>query len=254
MLVLVIDWDETATVKDTTSLVAEMAYLRKRPTAAAVSFTHYVDLYAVELARYARTAPNRTSLASELEYQEGIAEVETYSILAIENDGIFRGLTPADLVAPASEVVLRQPFLEFVSELRDTPLCILSVNWCRSLIKEVLDINEISAAGVYANDLEVVDGITTGYIVGGIHSGIDKARKLREIRAQYPDKRLVYIGDSGTDIISIYEADVGIMLRGGLGVDTLRRIANVERLPSLVSFAPGEYVASWEEVSKVWFS
>lgn len=252
MLILVIDWDETATVKDTTSLVAEVAYLRKHPTAAALPFSHYVDLYAVGLARYARTAPDRTSLASELQYQEGISDVELSSIRAIENGGVFRGLTAQDLVAPAAKVVLRQSFLDFVSQLRDTPLFILSVNWCRSLIKAVLDINGISASGVYANDLEVVDGITTGNIVGGIHSGVDKAQKLHEIQAQYPDNKLVYIGDSGTDIICIYEADVGIMLRGGLGVESLRKVANLEKLPTLVEFTPGMYEASWEEVTNAW--
>lgn len=259
--VLVTDWDETATVKDTTALVALVAY--SYATDNIPPFSHFVDIYLNASREYnascATTCGARDTVDRELEYQRGMKAVEWASIGALEKSKLFQGLLLSAFADRASDVELSPSFIDFVRELRaeDVPVIVLSVNWSRTLIQAALRLHGIEHVTVLANDLEVVDGITTGNFdrTIDIRTGLDKLEKIETIRQVHPDAALVYVGDSSTDVLATLAADTGIVISGGSGKRYYKSLyGELKSLQTYRKLRAGVYEGTWEELRKVWFN
>lgn len=252
--VLVADWDETITVRDTTTLVADVAYDHKGQLP---PFSNYFKIYTDALAaydsRYIAEHGADGTLQNEILYQKGLKAVEMASISAIVDDGIFSGLTRSDFVEKAAQIDLRPGFVEFAKKLRlqGTSIYILSINWSKTMIDATLHRHGVEGCIVLANDLEVNhEGITTGrFELPEIRTGYDKMVELDKIRHAYAHSSIVYVGDSRGDILPLETADTGVIITGGRATSNFGNVAKVNAGGQLQA---GIYEGEWHELDAVW--
>lgn len=246
--VLVCDWDETITVKDTTALMAQTAYINKQGLPA---FDRFVRIHtAAALALGAKNWP-RISIADEIAYQRHARPVEMASIDAIERAQIFRGLTHAQFAAQALQIDLRPGFEAAMVLVKASrcPIYILSVNWSTTLIEATLALHGITGIEVIANELEVDSlGVTTGRFDHRreIRTGADKMDELNRIRRANKGCTIVYIGDSSGDVLPLRVADTGVVMRGGRASD------HFVPLGPLQNMLPGVFEGDWYDIARAW--
>lgn len=253
--VLVTDWDETVTVKDTTLLVAQAAYRHKKGLP---EFSNFTKIYLEAYAKFnEKNNGIRNTVAKEIEFQQCMKAVEMTSISAIEECSIFEGLTLLQFAELAGEVQIRPHFMAFARNITSAgvPVYILSVNWSRTLIEATLALHGVSGVKVLANDFQVHEGYTTGVFDGiDIRTGFDKSVKLREIKECHKHLDVVYVGDSLGDVLPLIEADVGIVITGGRATELVENFGSpVELLQSsMQSLKGGVYGGDWEEIATAW--
>lgn len=252
--VLVTDWDESATLRDTTMLVAKVAYENKKNLPAFLVFSNiYLDACKAyeESVHY-----ERDCIENEIKYQEGMESVEMSSIAAIEQCGLFLGLRLSQFADKASEVVLRPGFVEFVKAVRheNEPTYVLSVNWSKTLIEATLAMHGVLGVIVLANDFQTdVGGLTTGrFCDPAIRTGADKWVHLKAIKSANPGTSVVYVGDSSGDVLPLLEADIGVVIDGGRAVSTLQKLRTVEPIHGTRELSNTVYLGGWEDLHEAW--
>ncbi|KAI9204000.1 uncharacterized protein BJ171DRAFT_582377 [Polychytrium aggregatum] len=275
-LVLVLDYDETVTSRDTLALLARWARadsLAIPPEAVSnhpdLSGWHaVVDAYLADLAGCKARQQQQQHFGTHVtldDYIGATREVDQRSILRVSASrvlaGINRSLIRSKVECLAASTRDRsgadgdsdgdgrhsfvQPgFSSFVQAFdRHFPesIYVLSLNWSKDLIQATLSQCGISVASdrILSNDLEFtspLEGpasqISTGTIVGDIHNGVDKARKLKElIAAKGLGTTVVYIGDSAflglssSDLPCAIAADIGILIRRSSALDVCERFS-----------------------------
>lgn len=214
---IVADWDETITTKDTIALLAEAAYAAKPDYSP--PFSHFVDIYMQALLLYDRRSHPRTTLAAERQYQEGLPPVEMASIEEIERLRLFEGVRREQFVRVGKKVQLKDGFLRFCSHCnaQGIPVVVLSINWSRYFIAQCLKQHGVENVVVVSNELEFQDDVCTGLFDKkvSIRTGIDKESQVQQLRNQWENRLLWYIGDSSTDLFALLESDVGVVIDGG---------------------------------------
>lgn len=250
--VVVMDWDETITKKDTTALVAQTAY---RCKSGLIDFSHYTKIYMDAYNMYLAKWLERNTIEQEIEFQRGLKEVEMTLISAIQKDGLFKGLTRSDLAESAKAVEIQPGFVDFVKKVQgDTPLYILSVNWSRTLIESALLRAGITGITVLANELEFIGDRSTGYFdkTMDIRTGCDKIEELRRIKKEH-GKLIIYVGDSSGDVLPLIEADTGIVIQGGRARKYIEAaghaVGDIDEKKGIVG---GIYEASWKQLQNLW--
>ena len=222
--VLVTDWDETVTEQDTMAVLAEAAYLHKEdfePT-----WDYFGDHYFKDYRKYSDNFERpRTSLDAETHFLKGLKEVELSSVRRVEGSKLFANVPEEAIRAQAGKVPIRSGFWDVLSIVKERgiPVVVISVNWSSALIQEVLKRRGFGdVVAVTANDIEMdPTGKGTGRLCGRLHSAHDKLEVLRKVRAEYPGQKLYYFGDSGTDLLGLLEADVGVIVHKKQLVDRL---------------------------------
>ncbi|KAG5967263.1 hypothetical protein E4U56_000935 [Claviceps arundinis] len=252
---LVLDFDGTITQLDTTAelVLAAIRRQRRHQPDLLAAWTDAVQAYMQEYhafkANYTPTRDQRTTFAQEDVYLASLRPIEEASLTRISHSGLFRDLEDTDLYEMGVEVIskgivaIRSGWGAVLGEAirRDISVTILSVNWSRSFIRGVLSCmkGEPSVEGVkvIANDLS-----EEGVIIGP--EGDSECRlmtsqdKLEALRREIPvGEKVVYVGDSVTDLGCLMEVSRGVALAGEEGGDgppllltTLRRIG-VELVP-----------------------
>ncbi|SCU91172.1 LAME_0E11518g1_1 [Lachancea meyersii CBS 8951] len=239
MHLLVTDFDETVTKKDTISTLAELPYLHK---SFPVPWAHFVDTYNQGYQKFTvanRDLPilnvwnsNREQLITvgnyeqmfraEIDYQKSMRPIELNSIQELEDKGAFTNIT-LDQVRELSRArtnLLRDDFLEAwraVSEVH-----ILSVNWSRVFIESMLAcaVTTDEATGINppvqttCNDLIAEEGRLTGKFNKAVVTGYDKIEELKKLlKASSATRTIWYVGDSETDLLStLYPGVNGVIL------------------------------------------
>lgn len=237
--ILICDFDETITRKDTISLLAKLPY--KRPTARELPpWTHFTQNYMKAYELYAK--PNTRCLplipqdvlnfrhkimksnykdlfSEEFAYQKQARKVELASIEELEKYKLFQGITANSVkqyVGSLQEEQIRPGFTEVWRNTDEQ--YVLSINWSREFIRDVLAEKElqVNEENIYCNKLLISDdGSYTGMFDKGIMTGSDKVRVLECILDKIPEqpKKVWYIGDSETDLLSILHPKVnGVLL------------------------------------------
>ncbi|CEH17097.1 hypothetical protein CBOM_03166 [Ceraceosorus bombacis] len=220
-MLLLLDWDETLTSHDTLSLIAPPE--GSQPHGAA--FSTYSSAYSADLATYKSQHAEPRTLDEQLEWLDGLDEVELKSQERIEQGGLFRGALEVDLLQRATRVQLRRG----VEKL---------AQWAQSDGHES-EVHIISV-GIHANEVELdSQGIGTGRLTksasvtsssGGIRTSTHKAAEAALIDLQARKERglrglTVYAGDSGTDLNALLSADLGIVMGEAKGLkEILNRI------------------------------
>lgn len=246
------DWDETATVSDTTEVLASLAAAKNPGTVP--DFAHYSRLYLQAYGSYTQLQLPRDTMAEESAFQKGLHAIELSSICALEKNRYFKNITLDDLAAWAPKVQLRPGFVEMMRGFVGIKI-ILSVNWCRKLIEKVLLLNGLSEVKVFANDFEYDPlGTSTGRFDESmsIRTGYDKLLWLNQIRESHQDCSLAYVGDSSGDVLPILLADIGILIEGGRGLAILQHLTNVLPVEEMQSNGQNcAYRGTWEEIAQV---
>lgn len=242
MKLLICDFDETITVKDTISPLARLAYLVKpqfRP-----AWKHFEETY---MDGYNRLQPKfaakrslplfrqrdpvittdnyRDIFASEIEYQQQCREIELNSIREMEQKGLFKGVTTSSVKEYVSSrfgqmqnQIIRPGFKNCVTSALNNygfELRVISINWSRELIEAAIPEGLIHGDDIRCNDLLVEGGVYTGEFSKCLLTGCDKEVVLSSMVSEVSaaGSEYWYIGDSETDLLAILHPDVnGVVL------------------------------------------
>ena len=245
-LVLFIDFDETITEHDTLSLIAPPNGTHPGP-----DFSTYVDAYVADLKAHEDSySQDRSTLAGQLTFLESLDEIELTSQKRIEDGGLFVGFDPVKMEERAKSVRVRRGWKEVMARPAVSSLeaHIVSVGWSARFIEAVLD-GSLKPNSICANEVEIdVDtGKGTGRLTKSHDIGMSEGRfcmriakhKTREIKRILGNRRgdvlSIYAGDSNTDLPSLLEADVGLILGDGTGIKkTLERLGLASSLSASI--------------------
>lgn len=221
---IVTDWDETITISDTIPLVAQTAYNSKPQFSP--PFDHftkkYMDAYS-EYSRQFKEANGERTITNERQFQHGMRLVELTSINEMVRLGLFSGVTRDDFKSQASKIHLRPGFTHFLTHCRELaiPVEILSINWTSVLIKECLRLHGFDDVKVVVNELEFENEICTGrwLLEPVVRTALDKLKYIESL-----GNDIMYVGDSGTDLLAILEAQWGVVMEGTTLIDGLDKL------------------------------
>lgn len=253
MPILVLDWDETITTKDTTSLIAQIAETNSPKEVPFLYFTNkylasYGDLENLFQSEYGRI----NSIETEIHFQRQLKNVELESINRLEHHDFFKGVHIRKFREVAKQIELKANCAEVLRNWTQ-PIYVLSINWCKTLIEERLHLEGIKNVNVLANDLQLENDITTGkFDVGtNIRTGYDKLQILKRLRIDHPNEKLIYVGDSHGDVLPIIEADIGVVIENGRGIKQLKQIFGEIEEVSLCNIRElsGIYTGSWLQLA-----
>jgi len=228
---LVVDFDGTCTVRDTTSVLPKLSShlqsngddLEMRVSQFTKFEEHYYELYR---AAQKQICPRScTSLENALTILDRVSTKVTSKVSA---SGVLRGLcVPSkDIIriiqreeSLQEEVKLLSGCLEVLARARQhhgLKLAILSINWSPSLIdaallhplkqEHLLD-DDASDVPIWSNSIDP-EGIVKLDVPGAL------AKKNRIMKLQEQNAHVIYVGDSSTDLAALLAADVGILIGG----------------------------------------
>lgn len=237
-----VDFDGTLTHSDTLAVLGTIQPAASRP-APCMSWEQIVDAYIGDFsphtASYLPRKEDRRTLGVERKWLASLAPIESRSVQRVQDAGTFKGVTTHDVECTARTAVeegrirLRNGWQRLVTS--DSDVSVLSVNWSRTFIRAVLQAGANQVAGqsqcqlgkaiakldIHANEisnLERMNG-SDGVIEGSIRTSADKMRVFKEIAGRTDHSssegspRVVYIGDSNTDLECLVEAEIGICMR-----------------------------------------
>jgi 2-hydroxy-3-keto-5-methylthiopentenyl-1-phosphate phosphatase len=242
--VVISDWDETITAKDTLSLVGHAAYHAK--PSFEPSWQYFTDQYINDYNKFVssrtdKDAKSRTTLDQEARYLSDLREVELRSVARVETSNLFQGVPLDEVRAQSKLVEMRDGFWEALQDLLDQGITfiIVSVNWSQAFIEQVFIDHGYrpDQIKIYANEIETDDkGIGTGLLGGGhnLRTAADKLKLVKSIKKKFSGESVqdigsigskndqsdisvspsgvMFLGDSLTDLLAILEADVGVVV------------------------------------------
>ncbi|KAH7077366.1 HAD-like domain-containing protein [Paraphoma chrysanthemicola] len=249
----ILDWDGTMTQKDTLDTLVNIAASTKPDFPTRERWKEvvaaYMDDYTTTLNTLSPNGALPITIKDERTLLENMKPVEQRSLDRVAQSKIFAGMTAQQLgdgarkAVASGDVALRAgcvDFLRFVTDeaTRGAKLHILSVNWSRHFIASCLKSAgaEIDSSIILANELEgIPEGReSSGQISPGddmrIVASWDKLRYLEELRRE-SQARVVYVGDSWTDVECLVGADLGVCIRDeGMGSSQRKLAEALERL------------------------
>ena len=222
---LIVDFDGTCTVEDTTSLYykATTKYRndldvkpKDRPRLDELWAQHaekYMTGYAKSLADSVRNSKHNTTNFDkdglEVLFQN-IATLDVDCTKEVEMSGILKGIDEDGLKWASSQVSLHPGCLvalkHFPSYVR-----VISTNWSAKLIELVLG-GVVSSNHIYANNFPCIGGHSTGLIGKEVKTAFDKKKVVQKLVEHQSSNRVnIFIGDSPVDLLAMLEVDVGIL-------------------------------------------
>lgn len=254
---LVLDFDGTLTRKDTTAILGSIPRISgSRPSLSWDAILKaYLEDYSAHQNAYTPGSQDRKTLAEEAAWLRSLRPIELKSVSRVEEAGVFRGVTDGTITRLATrsiasgEVVLRKGWRDLLaigSPRSSDRVSILSVNWSRTFIRQILLVAAqkelggkaaelegiINSIAIHANEIEGLAAPTgsDGKLgsSGGIRTSGDKLECLKAVLAKdkgeehasaaNPDEVThkplnVYVGDSISDLECLVAADIGICIR-----------------------------------------
>ncbi|KAJ1774692.1 hypothetical protein GGH19_004292 [Coemansia sp. RSA 1807] len=230
-VLLALDFDKTLTVADTFNAIASVAK-HKHPNKR--DFRWFTDKYMEDYAQHEshwspiihKHAENKSVTRSLMgQYLESLRQVENASLERIRDYKILAGVSRVELYNSGRQALFQPGVADVINYFLRVPnchVCVISVNWSTDFIQGALDANGVSnqpPISVYCNDLKFSKrtGLSTGTMYPRLVVASDKVAVLetqREVLAsRYDSKpRLVYAGDSLTDLPALLSADVGLFV------------------------------------------
>ncbi|TPX32973.1 hypothetical protein SmJEL517_g04012 [Synchytrium microbalum] len=254
-LALLMDFDETITIKDSTSHISHLAYAND-PTRSPL-WSHFTSYYYEDWERQANSSETRN--ASTLEaYLTSFRHVEEASIARINDSKVLRDIERHDLSDGVDNASLVQPFFyDFLDAYKHAHpetknIKIVSLNWSKDLVSGV---SGVPNENVISNDLEFDGDVSTGFIAGGVFTGVDKLASLQAVMPDFGGEELygIGVGDSVSDLPMLLKAALGIMMKPKKSVYDVCKRFNI-RIESLSAYQedaerPIVYsVDGWDEI------
>lgn len=250
-IAFILDFDGTITQKDTISTIANFAIAFQKATGKdfADLWKELSDTYIEEYSRFSRghkpAEQDRKTLAEEVSYYRNLKSIELASFARVSKSGIFKEISDAQWrkggrdAFQKGDVNVRKGFEDFVKQVGDSKAIwgVVSVNFSSQFIRGVLE----ACLGAGAEEVEVLanhpdkDGILLGPNSGPVMATSDaKMVAMNELLQKWRSgsktsfSKVVYIGDSGTDIECLTAEGVkGIVMstdRESTLIDTLKRL------------------------------
>lgn len=151
--------------------------------------------------------------------REFLKEVQSLDTLAAEEvikSNILKGITAVRLRAFAERVEIMPGLLNVLSSLKklNLPFHIISLNFSKKLIEDVLNRAGSLPIDAHSNELELKQGICTGNMDKKFLSAFDKEMQLEKIvqDAGWKCGVTIYIGDSFNDLLALLKADIGLII------------------------------------------
>ncbi|KAJ2957593.1 hypothetical protein NQZ79_g6721 [Umbelopsis isabellina] len=200
---VVVDFDETITCKDTIASLAQFAYSRK-PQSDLPPWSHFTNAYMSDYIQHKQQWQTKQDNISKLEEKtaqlSSLRSVELASIDRISNAGVFAGLRRAEIqVGAKADVKIRDQARNVLQNISEN-LYILSVNWSKDWIIGALDPLQIKPSAVLSNDLEFENQVSTGNIIPNVITASDKLAIFQDLVNSSKDSYSLYVGDSETDL------------------------------------------------------
>lgn len=282
-MLLLLDWDETLTQKDTLSVISPPKAELDARNYSGPSFEWFSEQYMQDYTQHTEKYSSKEikSIAEQCRLLDSFQEVELRSNTRIEESGFFKDWNVEDACDRARKVVeLRngvetslKPFLN--SHRQEVKTGVISVSWSSEFIKAGL--NTIDSNGYIAdqgslpidylrsNHLDPESGKMSKKGSKGIRTALDKSREMSKILSQHysSPQVVVYAGDSNTDLPCLLYASVGIIVGDNASLQkTLERLnlekyvvegyqAFVERLQSDVMLPAGQAVPQGQDIAAV---
>jgi phosphoserine phosphatase len=201
---IVVDFDETITAKDTISILAHFSYARNLPSDIP-PWSHFTTAYMDDYARHktANATYQATSLEDKTKQLASLKPVELTSLDRISKAGVFAHLTKEELQAGAKAMVQVRDHARQVLLSNIENVFILSVHWSKDWIIGSLRPLPILPTSVLSNDFVFRNGISTGEIIPSIVTADDKLKTFRQLQDKNSWSFSIYIGDSETDLLCL---------------------------------------------------
>ncbi|KAJ1742253.1 hypothetical protein LPJ78_002886 [Coemansia sp. RSA 989] len=224
---LVLDFDQTLTSSDTLNMVAAVAKRKYPENRDFAWFTEkYMEDYRKHQAQWQSRIDNEKTTREFLnEYLESFRSVETASLNRISKYGILAGVSRDELY-DGGRVVEFQPgaatAIHRFMQAPNTHVCVVSVNWSADFIRGALDANGVlnsKSILVACNNPEFDKhtGLSQADISPRLVVASDKIATINNYKQEIAQKtglnpRLVYAGDSLTDLPALLLADTGLLV------------------------------------------
>lgn len=228
---LYLDFDGTMTVDDTMAALAAYVGYENNASKPLPKWSDFTRIYAAE-----KAALDARLVEDDDSYEDGLREVEEASAARVLSSGLFDNVTEHHMSHGAA-VAVRSGSVRFRDGLwtllrtawrlitqageqgRGVGLVgVISANWSR---RWILGCVTFEGGAEIAHGL---DGTIEANELPGVGNGMPKAIRLRrdkaltlqaemEKRRQSPAEKIVYVGDSATDIDCLRHAHFGICIR-----------------------------------------
>jgi 2-hydroxy-3-keto-5-methylthiopentenyl-1-phosphate phosphatase len=221
----ILDFDGTITTKDTIStlfdfaLTAQASKGRDLTAARDEILAIYSEDFSRHVKDYSPAKEERNTIAQEVKYYQSLNGVENRSFERVSRSGLFRGISNNQWevfgrdAVKRGQVVIRDGFGDFIREIETSGGIwgVVSVNFSSHFIRGVLAGAgmETSAAEVFANHSDekgILLGPETGKVTSVMATSDAKLASMKALlnswrsRTRRHVSKVVYIGDSGTDI------------------------------------------------------
>ncbi|RHZ47466.1 hypothetical protein Glove_579g21 [Diversispora epigaea] len=253
---LVCDFDETITQRDSTCKVAELAY-KKRAQQGKCSpsddcfldcpppWSYFVEKYFKErkehIKHWGETHPE-TSLEDHYKLLGSLREVEIASMERVEKYNCLSGIHRNELFEQGRRIEKRDYATEVLkiystkhNNNQDNNLYILSTNWSRDmLLGSLKDSVRIEKEHILSNNLVFNEtDCTAGILKKEVLTGLDKLAIFNKLNI--PEGTIsVYIGDSDTDLPCMLYANIGIIMGNNVTLTKYCNKFGIEIIDGLV--------------------
>lgn len=199
---IVVDFDETITTKDTISLLAQFAYSRKSQSDIP-PWSHFTSAYLKDYQHCKdqfTKSRNGTSIEDKIKQLSALKPVELASLERVSKARIFAQLTKDQIQDGAQRLVpVRNHVLQVLQSNIDN-VFVLSVSWSKDWILGALRPLSMQRSSVICNDLLFDNDVSTGTIIPSIVTADDKLATFQRLQVSEPWAFSLYIGDSETDL------------------------------------------------------
>ena len=239
----ILDFDGTITTKDTISTLANFGLYKQAEKGNDLSkvwdeevLKKYGEDYQNHNKNYKPSKEERDTATKEIDYYRSLKEVESISFGRVSSSGVFHSISTNDFehfgseAMQKGEVVVREGFKEFLERIKKQRdlVGVVSVNFSRHFILGVLQASagpQLSQIEVIANHLDK-NGVLLGpwsqqggfgpIMVTSDAKLVSMRVLLHSFRGRGKGRafsRVIYIGDSGTDIECLVEDNImGIII------------------------------------------
>jgi 2-hydroxy-3-keto-5-methylthiopentenyl-1-phosphate phosphatase len=249
----ILDFDGTITTKDTISTIAQFALSSQASRGHDMTkdwdaiLGKYGEDYSSHVETYRPLKDERDTLEKEIAFYRSLRGIEIRSFERVSSSGLFNGIQKEDWeqfgreAVKSEEVTVRKGLKEFLERIRILKgrWGIVSVNFSSAFIRGVLEESargESSGSEVLANQLD-----ERGFLIGpktqdgsfgqGLATSDAKLAAMERLSHSLSgslSSKVVYIGDSGTDVECLMEHGVGgvIISEDGKGslMQSMKRI------------------------------
>lgn len=232
---LVVDFDGTCSIDDTTPMLPRLAGLLEQERQASSDdailqarlnvFSQLEQEYFLLYQKAKAKCQDDDTLFQALDRLDDVSNVVTDKV---SESGVLKGLIASQVSTEEMKqllerhsitVAIRNRCGHVLSKIHQSDawnLGVLSINWCPSLIcaslqPHILSDNKdgiVEMPIIWSNHVDSETGKVSLHVPGALA----KRDRISKLQKENTDSSVIYVGDSSTDLAALVEADVGILM------------------------------------------